>query len=403
MKGVSPSCLRRIELCPASARASENAQRTTSHDAERGTGLHAITAKLLTLSGDALGKAQDELLDLDQEDARAVDFCVQHVQAVLCEHPEAKGYSEFHLDASRVFQEMDATRGTPDLILVDPYKWLMVVDFKFGHRRVERPSVNLQLTAYGAMAAYHFDVAHENVWLMVCQPPYAPQAERMSADTLSLCRNALRAASASNAAFNPSEEACRYCPVKETCAARNGAAENAVQAIPEPMSQMEVWPIEKVSAFLARCSDLQVEEVLGSMKARLVAYLVSGGALPDWELKPGRQRNVWKEGAEKALSEAVPEGRTLDALYSKPEFVSPSQARKAWGGSKPVKAILDEWIEKKPGNPTLERISHAEDHSDGKVQSEDHGRVLPGGDHVRRPDEGITTVGCESGSVLTLG
>jgi hypothetical protein len=342
---LSPSNLLRRELCPGSLTRERQHPEQTSADAERGTDLHALVSQLLTAQGPTLDAAISRLGDLEDWDSYSVDFCVQFVQGILARHPQAQAQSECRLDLTHIHPEF--VGGTPDLVIVEPCIWGMVLDFKFGRKAVATPGENLQLSAYALGVAMKYAIPADCMEMVVVQPPNSFPG-RLDAQAEARIRAVVEGCLAPDADVVPGEEQCRYCRASGSCPEQLAATQAVALGAPAPEAVSVVALIE----WLAEVERLDVEGTIGKAKQRLYGWLLAGNTDPSGRflLTPGKVSRAWAEGALEKLTALAPTlKRNVAALMQPPQPSSPAQLEKAWGKNKPVAEALASVITKKPG------------------------------------------------------
>lgn len=232
---LSPSSSERWLTCPASVRmASKVPPSPASQYAEEGTLAHElaeieasrhfghITPRQRTLRFNKWRKRAEEFgLDID-EARRHVSEYVDHLQ----EHAEQHVRTLVMLE-QRLASGIEGVWGTSDAVLVSP-DHVTIVDLKYGQGYIVSAVNNPQLTLYalGALDTYG-DVlgTTERVTMVVFQP----RLNHVSSTTVSAAelrewrewaRERAELAMSDDAPFNPSEEACRWCPANGVCRAR---------------------------------------------------------------------------------------------------------------------------------------------------------------------------------------
>lgn len=233
---LSPSAAKRWISCPASVRlAAAVPPEPDSPYAAEGTAAHALGER----------KAATELLDAPEagglpaglEDAARdagwdLDEMHEHTDTyveLLRERLSAVPHSVLMLER-RVTTGLPMCWGTSDAVIVSP-EHVEIVDLKYGAGVPVSAYENPQLMLYGVGALDTFgDVlgTTQRVVMTVFQPRAGdgePSSFVMDADELRAWRDSLvpvaQEALAGSDRFGPSEDACRWCPVKGTCRARH--------------------------------------------------------------------------------------------------------------------------------------------------------------------------------------
>lgn len=223
-----PSALSRIDLCPGSATLCEGAPEETSEAAERGTRIHAMAADLL------LSNHLDGLAAQDELDAATA---IHEYARPLMET------GEVHVEQRLEYSTIDGVLywGTSDLVVVRPED-VLICDWKTGFRPVEEAENNLQGAAYAlaAMQTYGRDRAEVRFYNPCCRQETVATFSDASALASEIERVIARAKE-ERPAFNPSEDACRYCAAKPFCAAHMATAESCCNIAEGKRQDVTEW------------------------------------------------------------------------------------------------------------------------------------------------------------------
>jgi hypothetical protein len=342
---ISPSKASRILHCPGSVALSFTVpEPPTSKYAEAGTNAHAWAAFDL---GSGIFPEPDQPIPRELSDA--VKAYVDAIRAslkppiLLVEKP---------VSLEHVTGEPDA-EGTPDAVLWWPEtKHLEVWDLKTGQGVLVSPENNAQLMMY-ALALLRLYPA-ETVTLVIHQPlvDWVPQRWDVSLERLSEFREELEVASRTALDLltadtadvllylEPSEEACRWCPVKAANACPALEAEVMALFEPEPAQQgalVEVSHYPKMPAHALLDQAELAELYIAALRAKIdeirtaaAAALALGHEIPGWKLVAGRRgARAW---ADPAAAEAALKAMRLktDVMYEK-KLISPPVAEKRLG------------------------------------------------------------------------
>lgn len=254
---------------------------------------------------------------------RAVDF----VLALIVKHeisPE-NVLLEHRLDGTVVGIERG---GTADVVLVIPFKRLLVLDFKFGFLAQDHSEVHGQLGVYAAMAAATFRA--EEVVIFLVQPRMIDEVERVTSATFdaAVLRNrsewsravAVRAADP-EAELTPTWRACQHCKALPFCPAALEVIMKARDAIEKGImpTTADAWGILIRAAKIAGRFQEKAEKLAKEHIAR-------GGSATGFEIGPGT--------VERVLPDPL---AVFDALRAKDESLTSA----FWKAAKVSRASLD--------------------------------------------------------------
>lgn len=327
---IRPSALTMISLCAAApAMSAEVVNRFGEPEeapAEANTGhvvhLHVAIAIELWKHGAKWGDAIAEACNraqqagLDSWSVRCVQLCAEFGRDLIAKH-------EVEVENVLVEHRLDMVGagfrrgGTADLVLVLPFKRIVVVDWKAGFLDQGDADVHDQLAAYGAAAAVSFAAEQVIVYL------YQPRAERdRRASAGDFDAKKLRATAAWSVAvteraratdpeLSPSYDACKHCRALHRCPAakewtmRVLEAFNVIGSAADPDGWGEAIGAAKIA-----------EKAGGAALDTAKAHLQKGGEATGWCLQPGRL--MTKIEPKQAIELARKNGN-LDALL---EFAS---------------------------------------------------------------------------------
>lgn len=124
-------------------------------------------------------------------------------------------------------------------------------------------------------------------------------------------------------ALNPSDSACKWCPMAGQCVARNAAIAAAI-----PEAEMTTAPgvltDAELGALLSR--EAIIKAAFDSWRAEAYTRAIAGSAIPGWKLSTGRQGpRVWA-GDQDAIGKILYEAIQADA-YTR-TLISPTVAQK---------------------------------------------------------------------------
>ena len=343
-----PSTLRRRELCPASYRMEKGLPDIGNEQSRTGTRLHACVERLLRGScADLL----QEFADLDAQQWDNVRRCAE--QAAQLGWEGARSLPEHYLDLRWFHPSIGG--GTPDLIILEDFARAIVVDFKFGHKRVQPAAENLQLACYAVGVRHDFDL--ESVQVCVIQPALGlVDLADCRAETIERARDAASKALDPEARCMPGPEQCAYCKASGRCPAQ----QSIICAPTVDRATVELLPMLTISEFLALWEDRDIEGIVGAMKQRLLEACLTGYEDERWKLGHGRGSRIFVENAEVKLLELCrQQQKDPQELYTRPQLRSVAQIETVLGKSKAVKSALDVLVHRIEGKPKLERKADA--------------------------------------------
>lgn len=333
--------------------------------ADRGTALHAISETLLRGGHDDLPEG------LHPPDGEAVMEYVNYVRSL----PGEKWY-----ELSSMF--IDQCGGTSDCVAVyeeDGAWYLHTVDAKFGSWMVD-PRENTQMIIYalGCLrdlgVLYDFDAIRMTIAQPACGDPRTWELDVAEAVRWGrMIAERVNAVMEGDAEFNPSPEACKWCPGRTLCPAKAafGKASAKLQFAvdyedPEPehyeegvaiMALLDMDPGDWTWAQKMRVAEM-AELWSKTIKATVRQLVLDDPkAVPGFKAVEGQRKQEWDgDDGRKAAKEFLErEGKTEQEIYTDPVFVSPNKAKGLFTGkgSGVKKKKLDEFITRQPGAPTV--------------------------------------------------
>lgn len=369
----SPSKLPRIIKCPGSVLATDGMEDTESSYAAEGTMLHAVTEKAIPHGGSLSQTLIDQFkLNEGQIDAvnDVLDFVTSLKMAHDCQHFE---YIESHVSLKGYAKltgcpGLADVAGTLDYSLAFPKdRVVYIIDWKYGVGEVFPNTPQLKAYAMGLLDSldqydyYKNCQLYDKVILTIGQPrlfggePFKTE-ETTPAELKTWMEGtlvpAINNADNESTTLNPSEDACRWCLVKNTCKARRDmattVAENifAVHAkLPNKTKEQEIVDI------LLKAKDIR--QYLSDIELHVAQEIQNGVEFPGFKMVAGRSLRKWAD--EKAMLDfALFKGFTrTDMSVSK--IMSPSQAEKKLGRIIAKAKDFLALITKPPGKPTLVR------------------------------------------------
>jgi len=299
--------------------------------------------------GDAIATACNEAAaaGLDKWTTWCIQVCLEFARDLITQHGIEREQVLVEHSLDMLGQGMERP-GTADLVLVIPFKRVVVVDWKFTFLDQGDADEHDQLQAYGNAAAATFKTAEVLVYLF---QPRAEKSKRATAarfDAAALAANAAWTRAVVARAKNPAAELtpgyhqCLYCRALTRCAAAKEWIMNvleSVAALGAPMDP-DAWGELAAAAKIA-------EKMGKDAKEQVKEHLMKGGAATGWGLGSGRAIRSCTSPAE-AL-------RRLDAAGMG------DLARESLGlsvASLPTEAvqIIADLVQEKPSAPSLKAI-----------------------------------------------
>lgn len=315
---IRPSSLPHLALCPRWQSSPES-----TPAASRGTELHAEIAAHINARTRP---------DLATDDARAVCFALDVVDALRAEFPDHLWRAEVPTAPA----VLGVAGGAADLVGVDPWDDaapVVVVDWKSGWGDHGDAASSLQLLAYalGAKPDQGERARPSDTVLMLVDidKRQATRCFWTRAD-LESARSAIRdvqwtVETATDDDRRPSHEACRYCARAATCsAARSMATSIDTVALEElDVDDMDGADVAAVLDILEPRAKLAAT-ILAALTERARRLLADGATVPGWTLKPGSNRRQWAAEPAEVFRMVAGAGIEVDLT----DLVTPAEAEK---------------------------------------------------------------------------
>lgn len=362
----SPSASSRWLTCTASLEAELGLPDETSEAAEEGTRAHELLERAIKARTDPV------ILEPDHPAAKDVKKCYDLVAALL-DNPEYTVMSEVVVKLS------DDCWGTVDLTVLHKNN-IWIIDYKHGKGVVVEPD-HPQFLIYGKGAMREFGWMLpgpvEEVTRTVVQPriihskgiirDLVCSGAELEAEYQERVQPTMDALDRGETRFVPSEEACRWCKVKNSpngCDALQKVALAKVQSyfsdntailnVHKP-SAVKDMTLELISAILDGKKLLNI--FLGAVEKRARELSMEGHKIPGYKLVNGKANRVFtKKGAE--LEEFLIKELKLkkSQIYSQKllgipgleKLIDPTKR-----GGKKKQELLESIITKPEGKPTL--------------------------------------------------
>lgn len=283
---------------------------------------------------------------------------------------ERRLWHEFETASTDPEQKSLQTSGQFDVALVRPAsRRALLLDGKSGWLPVTPNHSNLQLRRLACLLWLQLDAHEIGVGILTPfarpQPPCVYSGADLQRSLLELEED-VRQSHAPNAARTPGEEQCRYCRARESCPARLAWLSVALPVTwPSlPMVSARDWTPAQRVLFLER--EKEVRDWLEARKAEIKNLLAeSAGAVPGYELRPGRALETITDAAEVLKRFRDGWGGTLDAFMKcvKVGKTALKEEVRALSGHKgreltaDLEALLSGCLEIRAAAPTIERTT----------------------------------------------
>ncbi len=333
-------------------------------EAREGTAAHWVFKQFLRKLPVTLGAFAENGVPVTQEMIEGADLYCETVAAAYASIRSVSDYVvESQVDMPRVHA---ANWGTPDTWIFghDPTTGrckLIVLDYKFGHGFVP-VFENWQLIDYaiGILTELEITTGMVDIEFIVVQPrnyhrsgPVRRWAVSMTADLqgyVDVLRDAALAAHAPYpvATVNPG---CEHCPGRHACQvlqqAGYAAADRSKDSTPLEMTQaargLELKMLERAHALL--------EARISGLSEQVEHDVTTGGGNPHYHMVSTVGRVAWT----KPPAEVIALGQMCGADLSKPDVITPTQAKKLIDP-----ALVDLYSERGAGGRKLEQLNTAD-------------------------------------------
>ena len=366
----SPSKLSRIIACPGSARYTQDSEdkQASSTYADEGTLLHLVTSESLDMDQFILPSTLILKYNLVDDQCQAVQECLDYAFALVHSQPTASYIVESRVSLagfvdSTTCPELEDVAGTLDFSLTTKDNDLYVADWKYGAGiEVEASTPQLKAYALGRIATPGNLTKFRNIYLTVVQPR-ARSGETIKQLVLSPAQlyhwlrmdlvPALTLINAKHPVYRPSDEACRWCPVKRTCDARHAHVQELAQQVFSVHGQLPVVEDSAIVDLLAQAPLLI--SYLKDLEDFIVSKLLHGVPVTGYKLVAGKSNRAWADES-KAKDFLLVKGLD-DQLLHTFKFKSPAQVEKLVSKQLKVDPEFQSLIVKPEGRPTLVKES----------------------------------------------
>lgn len=374
---LSPSAAHRWLTCTPSARLEAQFPDTASEAAKEGTLAHEVCEAKLR-----------HHFYTHEFNRKAYNARMKELRAHPLYQTEMHGYTDEYKDfvhkAALAFehkpyvvieQSLDLTMyapecfGTADCILIGD-NTLHVIDFKYGKGIPVSAEHNEQMSLYALGAYQRYRVAYQihNVRMSIVQPRIDNNStwEIPIDDLLAFGDNvkpiAVMAYQGAGE-FHPEPAACKFCRAKQQCRAR---AEENIKLAFATEKKPPLITNDEVGYYLQQGQD--IASWLEDLKDYALAECLADREVTGWKAVEGRGSRVWTD-QEEAFIKLQECGIDERVLYERVPL-SLAQAEKVVG-KKDFNDWVGEFIEKKPGKPTLVPESDKRKAISGKVSAKE--------------------------------
>lgn len=355
----SASSWPRYERCAGSWALEQEARRIgqeahkSSVAAERGTLIHAYLAGIPDEDG-------NEIV-LSETEQKTAEFLQERAQEQIERIFEGRQVST--LVEKRLWLSIDgkpALSGQFDKVVYSGDTALLL-DFKTGFSEPDPAEINSQLKVLAVLVALHLPQVTK-VYAQIISGPYGVTEARYSiaelADAYNGILTTLRAIHAPEAPFNPSPEACRYCPAHLIC--------QAVKDTILPVARLQYSEIPTEPERAAKLLDevAVIKSHLAEIEKFYFQRLSDDPAfrIPGYALVPGitrREVTNW-HAARKRLEEFIDEKDLAASETYSISDIEKALGRKLKLKAKEAKARLNEilagLVEERQNQPSLKRV-----------------------------------------------
>ena len=329
--------------CPGSVEATKNYKNEESIYAAEGTVAHGIIAEFLDkhyvknriqatrepldkLIGDTVMQGDFEI-EITEE---MIDACWSFILLVDDEYfPEDGGII-------KIEQRVDLAKhnkhlfGTADVVIIKPFEWIKVIDFKYGAGIKVDARENTQLLYYLTCAWEGEDVAYGEV--IICQPRKddGTSRYRVSYDQYQEFKTNLLVRAELAMQKNAPLVAgywCKksFCPHFANCTASEKLAQEIVKSDFDAPIPPDSLSIKKIMTVLDKADF--ITDWLKAVQHRAKELMLAGEDIPGYKLVQGYGHRKWQsETSVEADFEDLG-----DKIYDKPKLKSPSQLEKIAG------------------------------------------------------------------------
>lgn len=345
---LSASSAHRWLACPPSAVAAELYPDNDTEYTREGTRAHEVAEAVASGNAWRLQQLASEPDVTAEMIEHAHDYAAYVQEHKTSEHTQA--LFETRVDFSTW---VPGGFGTCDCILLDDDK-LKVIDYKYGAGVPVSAVDNEQMKLYALGAWYDYGFAYdiETIELHIYQPRINNiSVYELTLDALMHWAEKTVKPIAEKAAQGKGKHCvgshCRFCPHAGKCRALTNACTEYVEAhdIRVGVPVLSAYEVADVLS-MTDTINLWLKRVQG----QAMATLLEGGEIPGYKLVEGRGSRDW--ASEEAVAQTLGSAGYSPATITKTELLSPAAMEKAIGKKK-VAELLDSYIVRKSGAPTL--------------------------------------------------
>lgn len=366
---LMPSAAERWMTCPASPRfCLENADKIpldlSSKFSQEGNTAHEVAAAFLQDREPNPANCPTPITP----EMRMHGF--DYADYVLGLRAEGAGMSKLLVEQKQSLWYYEGRNAIVDAAVINPDS-LHIVDYKYGAGVAVSPVENLQTTIYAYQAGHKLDLPLDfPVFSHIYQPrnresdspakvwqttvrDIGERAGRIAAQAIIIQIN--NDTKGNPLPFVPSEKACRWCPAKAFCPAReqemlDGLEPIVVSEPPKALPMPSALPPEQLAAILRHKSS--VEKWLKDVQEYATSRAIEGHDIPGHKLvlSKGGHR-FWKD--EKKAAELLMKSTVLKREEVIEESVKSPAAIEKLIGKKKFSAELTALVGKPEGNPVL--------------------------------------------------
>lgn len=361
---LSPSSAHRWLTCHASVALSRGVVEQESAAAQEGTLAHALLEHRLTHGDVPEGAYTDEM--------------VEGSEVVLSYLGTREEEFEIWPETKVSFGSLlpDGTFGTSDVILWYPEsRTLEVIDYKFGRGVVVDPEENEQMTLYaiGALVTQKLP-APKAVVLTIIQPrAYHEKGPvrswvtdmRYLVEFGTRVREAVPQIYGNDPQYNPSEEACRFCPGAFKCPALKKLAVERAMAEFEPIA--DDGELKDLADSLDVSRLLRVWQT--AVEDHALRLALSGQTIPGYKLVEGQSRRKWID--ENKVIEFFRSKKIPAKIFMPPSLIGIPAAEKVLKKRKVDPSVLKDYVVKPEGKKKLAPVSDSRASADADFDSLD--------------------------------
>lgn len=352
---LSPSASSRWMSCPGSATLILEAEELLgpgpqSPYAAAGSAAHALAEQCL------LAEAPPEAFfgRVMYTDENGVEYIADQDMA-----DKVQGYLDYAAQAEGdVYIEQKVTLephlpdiwGTADLVICRPGH-LEIVDLKTGQGHQVDAEENSQLLIYLLGAFIAFDPMYEfhTFTVTVSQPPlnhhssWTLEGKQTLIDFARSLEEAVMLIDAAPEQYNPSEDACRWCRARSICPALRQQVDTAAA------EDFKAFGVDQLAEALAKVPLLKAW--ISGVEDATKELMLQGQTVPGYKVVEGRRSRGWTDESA-VINFLRRKVKNFRKVMFTEKFATPAQAEKilkAQGAA----VSLEEFIQTKPGNPTL--------------------------------------------------